>query len=329
MSGRGKRSGSDGDYDDGIDKTKAGLGLALLICGLVITAPYWMPFLNVPWTPETEKGLQLTGTVHVANHTAVSGTSYTSAFVNPEDRTTAYTGVISGGTFTTNEGPLEGGTFDWYIGITGCMLFVDQVTVPVAKDYDQSKYFVGEALIYRSTSGSNWNVLMTAGSVSNSFTGGGSAATTNFTAGAGVTTNFDFKVTNTYDYSKLFREYTDPYDAGEEGEDVEVNPVLWIELGAATGIFTTDTGVHTWNAGSTTYMIMPISQLTATGTQDVSQHFDINIVVSSAQNITIKAWIVDGSSYEYLKTAHSRVANPYSGETVTVHSLLSSYLQVS
>lgn len=322
--GRGKRKSNSNSNNDG-DRTKAALVLLVIIFGAALFYPVWGQYLpNIPWgNDDVSQGLKLTGTVTFSNNSAVSGTTYSTNFVNLTTRTTAYTGTISGGSFLTNRGPVNGGTFGWYISISGCMLYVGQVTIPKASDYEHESYSVGGAVIYPNAASNGWSVLATAGAVSNAFTGGGSAATTNFTASAGVAQNYDFKVTLATDYAKLFRQYTDPYDG------IPIEPVLWIEIGSATGIYSTDSDVVTWSAGSTSYFLLRLSQLTCPNTNDVSEHFDLNIVVSSAGSYTFKAYIVDGSSLAYLQTAKAQVANPASGETVTTHSLISSYVVAS
>lgn len=325
MSKKGKQKSDD---DGGIDKGKA--AMAIVISGLILFIA--LPYLpNIPWLdPPTYEGLSLIGNVEFANHSAVSGTTYTSAFVDSEIRSTKYSGIITGGTFSTNQGPEDGGTFDWYINIAGAHIFVETVEIPESGAWDNDNYYVGTAILWPAVSltGSNWNVLMTRGSVANSFTGGGSAASTNFTATAGSSANFDFKVESIQNYAQLFRQYTDPYDSDDDGNDIPVAPCLWIEIGTETNVYQENT-FKNWQAGGSTMYLIPLSALTATGSQDISAHWAINLVFSSAASLTMKAWIVDGSHPDYLLTAKNRVANPFSGETVTAIQLLDTYVVIS
>ena len=333
--GRGKRTSD----DEGIDKTKAGLALALVFVVSAATYPVWSQYVpNVPFGPGDGEfeGLKLTGTVEFANHTAVSGTSYTCSFVDPETHSTKYTGTISGGSFTTNKGPEDGGLFKQYINIAGCHIFVQDVDIPKAKDWDNEFYTIEEtAILWPATSltGSNWNVLVTSGSVANSFTGGGSAASSNYTATAGTAQNFDFKIENQLDYSKLFREYVDPYDAGSEYDayeqttDIPIQPVLYLEIGTETNVYQQDAYPH-WSAGSATTFLIPLSEITCPGSANINKHWDIDLVFQ-AGTYTVKAWIVDGSHPDYVETAKNRVADPLSGETVTAINILDCYITAS
>jgi hypothetical protein len=58
-------------------------------------------------------------------------------------------------------------------------------------------------------------------------------------------------------------------------------------------------------------------------------HWDIDLTFSSAANVSMQAWIVDGSHPTYLYQARSRVAQPASGETVTTVQILDTYVQIS
>ena len=319
--GRGKRTRKS---DSGTNWTLvAAVGVIALLAGaFVLPNMDWSSLWNNPFVHppnDVAQGLKLTGTVTFANHTAVDSESV--LFVYPNNHTTAYTGSISGGTFTTNRGPESGGLFAEYINIDGCMLYVQEVNVPRAEDYEHETYFVGDAIIYSVCD--TWNVLVTAGSVANSYTSGASAATSNYTLTHGTETEFDFKITNAEDYSKLFRQYTDPFDG------IALEPVLWVEVGTATGVYTTSSGVETWSAGSKSYFLLPLNQITAPGTSDVSEHWTLSLVVSSAGNYTLSAWIVDGSYLSYLAQAKARVSDPATGESVSAYQILDCYLIVS
>ena len=305
----------------------------VVLCIIVasLTMPVWLQ-----WIPNTqidpEQGLQLTGTVSYANNTPVTGQSV--MFVDKTERTTSYTASITSGAFTTNRGPLDGGTFVQYISISGCMLYVQDVIVPIAKEYDQSTFTVDSAVVFTNAAANGWTALVTAGSVANAFTGGGSAATSNYSATAGSALEFDFKLTLNTDHAKFLKQYTDPFDESSDAEnpgDVSVKPCLWIEIGSATGVYATaSSGLrHSFTAGSTTYLLMEVEQLTTTRTTNVNKHFSMSIVVSAAATLTFKVYLLDGSDLDYLNTAKATVANPDSGETIASHNLVDAYIVVS
>ncbi|MHA2380107.1 MAG: hypothetical protein ACXADS_12605 [Candidatus Thorarchaeota archaeon] len=312
------------DRDYGRDKTKILLAVALISVLAVWTFPVWSPYLpNIPWGPGIEQGVKLTGTVNYANHTAVD--SETVQFVDPATETATYTAAIDGGSFVTNRGPIDGGTFEQYISLGDCMLFVQTVVVPSAEDYEHESYTVDDAVVFTNAATTGWSSLITGGAVANAFTGGGSAQTANYTASAGNALSFDMKVTLATDYAKLFREYTDPYDG------IGIEPVLWISSSSAVGVYSTDSSDNykTWTAGNYTYFIMPLSQLTAPSTIDVDGFWGIDLVFSSAGWYEFTVDIVDGSSMAYLETSKSQTANPNSGETVTVHSMVDAFVIAS
>jgi len=311
-----------------VSRREGALVLIVIIVIGYFTYPIWSTWF--PHVPVTEQGLKLSGTVNYANNTAV--TTQTTMFVDKATRTTAYTAAIAGGAFTTNRGPIDGGTYIQYISISGCMLFVREVTVPVAKEFDHEIFTVDPAVIYTNAAATGWSALVTAGSVANSFTGGGSAATSNYSASAGSAVTFDLKLTLATDYAKLFKQYTDPFDEdSEDGTDIPLKPILWIEIGTAAGVYATG-GSNTrssWTAGSVTYIIMELEQLTSPTSVDVSAYFDMKIVASSAAELTFKVYILDGSNLDYLSTAKAKVAHPDSGETIASHNLVDAYLLVT
>lgn len=319
------------EQSDNTNRYKAIIAISLIIIA-GLTYPMWSE-----WIPNTQidpdQGLQLTGTVNYANKSAVTGE--TVMFVDKATRTTSYTAAITSGSFTTNIGPKEGGIFTQYISLGGCMLYVQDVTVPIADEYDHSAYTVESAVVYTNAASNGWSALVTGGSVANSFTGGGSAATANYTASAGSAVSFDIKITLATNYAKLFKQYSDPFDESTDadtlGQDVQIRPVLWIEIGSATGVYATtaSNAKDSFTAGSVTYLLMELSQLTSSTTVDVNAHFDISIVASSAATLTFKIYLLDGSDIGYLETAKAKVANPDSGETIASHNLVNAYLIVS
>lgn len=233
--------------------------------------------------------------------------------------TATYTAAISGGAFITNRGPVEGGTYLQYINLGDCMMFVQSIDVPAAEDYDHEAFSIPDAVVYTNAASTGWTALMTAGAVANAFTGGGSAATDNYVASAGSPLAFDLKLTLSTNYAKLFREYTDPFDG------IVIEPVLWIKVPSDVGVHATDATdtFETWTAGNYTYFIMPISQLTAPSAVDVDDFHGIDIVFSNVGLYTgLEIDIVDGSSFAYLLQSKSQIADPNSGETVTVHSMV-------
>lgn len=310
------------------NKVRAGIFIVALLFIGYLTYPIWSTYMpNTVVDPN--QGLKLTGTVNYANHTAVD--SQTVMFVDKTTRTTAYTASISGGSYTTNRGPLNGGTYTMYISITGCQLFIQDVEIPIAAEYDHEAYTIDPAVVYTSAASNGWTALLTGGSVANAFTGGGSAATSNYTASAGNAVTFDLKTTITTNYAQLFRQYTDPFDEDSNGDDIAVKPVLWVQIGAATGIYDTagSNTVNDWSAGSVTYFCMDISTVMASSSLDVSIYNEISLVCSSAGTYTFDAYIIDGSNFDYLTTAKAQVAHPNSGETVTAHHIVDAYIVVS
>lgn len=312
--------------DEPRDKTKIALGLTLVLVLGIASFPFWGPALdNIPWPTwgGIEQGVKLTGTVNYANHSAVD--SETVQFVDAETMTATYTAAISGGSFITNRGPIDGGLFYQYISLGDTMMYVNTIDVPAAEDYDHEAFTVDDAVIYTNAAANGWSALMTGGAIANAFTGGGAAATNNYTASAGTALAIDLKLTLSTNYAKLFREYTDPFDG------IAIEPCLWIQTTSAVGVYAPDatSTFESWTAGNYTYFLMPISQLMAPSAVDVDSFHGIDIVFSSTGWYEFNAYVIDGSSFAYLLQAKSQIANPNSGETVTVSELVDAFVIVS
>ena len=306
--------------------SKTTILLVLAVAGLLgfMTYPFWSPYIpNIPFGPDVQQGVKLTGTVNYANHSAVDGE--TVQFVDTIDQTATYTAAISGGSFVTNRGPIEGGTFDQYINLVDCMMYVQTVEVPDSEDYDHESYTVPNAVVFTNAASTGWSSLLTSGAVANSFTGGGSAATANYTASASNAQSFDLKLTLSTNYAKLYRQYTDPFDG------IAIAPVLWIRIASSTGVYSTDSseGFESWTAGNYTYFIMPILQMTAPSAVDVDSFWSIDLVFSNVGHYEFDVSIIDGSSMAYLKQSKAQTANPNSGETVTVHAMIDAFVHAS
>lgn len=290
-----------------------------------MTYPVWSPYIpNIPFIdPDVQQGVKLTGTVNYANHSAVDGE--TVQFVDTIDQTATYTAAISGGSFVTNRGPIAGGTFDQYINLGDCMMYVQTVEVPNSEDYDHESYTVPNAVVYTNAATTGWSALMTSGAVANSFTGAGAAATANYTASAANAQSFDLKLTLSTNYAKLFRQYTDPFDG------IAIAPVLWIRTASSTGVYSTDSseGFESWTAGNYTYFIMPITQMTAPSAVDVDSFWGIDLVFSTVGHYEFDVYIIDGSSMAYLKQSKAQTANPNSGETVAAHHMVNAWVHAS
>lgn len=262
------------------------------------------------------QGIKIAGTGIYANDTPI--TAQTLYGLNA-DGEAVLIATVTNGVFISNPGPEEGGTFDLYISISGCILYVGQCTVPSAESYEQVSVNIGVVKVY--TSATTYSVQLI-GATSNTFTSGGSAGTTNYTQSANVEQSYTLMITNTHDYSILYRDYTDPRDG------IVIEPVLWIEI-TTTNAYTNTAGVKAWDDSTKSYFLVPISSITCPGTTDVALTFTFNLVLPTAGTYAFAAYICDGSSMERLETAGTRVADPLSGETITNTQIVGAYVIVS
>lgn len=291
----------------------------LLIGGSVLVGGVWTDWgTNNPFIPDVDtttttttntttvtQGIKITGTAAYANTTPVTGQTLYGLDANDEAEIIA---TITNGAFTSNRA--EAGTYDLYIAITGCRIYIGSVIVPASTDYDQESVSIGAIKVY--TTATTYTAQLI-GATSNSFTSGGSAGTTDYTQSASVAESYTLRITNTHDYTTLFRQYTDPRD------DIPVAPVLWIEVNA-TNAYPTDTyglGVQHWSDATKTYILVPIDQIVCEGTTNIALVWNFELTFPSAGTFTFTAYLVDGSSMTHLLQAKTRVANPATSETIS------------
>jgi len=309
----------------------AALTISVLLVVLFIGIPLLQNsgLIYDPGTGQTVivgQGVKVTGVAVYANDTAVDGQTIrgmTSAGV------VSYIATTSDGSFTSNRGPAEGGTFDFYMSIAGCRLFVGTFDIPAAEDYLQETYSLGEVLIYVT---SDSFVAMLIGSATNTATisgGTGSAGTTNYTASDGVVATFTLRLENQEDYSKLFRQYTDPRD------DIALRPLLWLEI-ASTNVycssFTSDdpTAAKRTLENSTARMFLfEIDEMICSGTASVLQTWNFELNFPSTGTFKVRAYLCDGSYLSYVEQAKARVADPNTSETITTYSIVNAWIVVS
>lgn len=267
-------------------------------------------------TATVQQGVKITGTATYANTTPITSQTL---YGLDADNNVVLIATITSGAFTSNRGPAEGGLLDLYVAITGCILYVGQYDLPSAASYDQESVTIGTVVVYTSSSTYTAQLI---GATSNSYTSGGSAGTTNYTQSASVEELYTMRVTNTLDYSILFRQYTDPRD------DIVVEPVLWIEVAATNG-YTQTAGINSWSDSTKTYFLVPLDAVTCEGTLNVALVWNFGIVMPTAGTYAFSAYIVDGSSMSHLLQAKSRVSDPATAETVSATQIVSAYMIVS
>lgn len=268
-------------------------------------------------TDTIQQGVKVTGTGIYANDTPISSQTI---YGLDSDNDVVYIAAITNGAFTSNRGPAQGGTYDWYVSISGCILWVGEFTVPSAADYNQESVNMGTVKVF--TSSSTYTAQMIGATTNTYDSGTGTAGTTNYTQSANIAESYTLRITNTEDYSQLYREYTDPRD------DIPVEPVLWIQV-AATTAYTNTAGVQGWDDTSYQYFIMPLSAVVCEGTTNVALTWDISIVIPTAGTYEFDVYIVDGSDMSRLLEAESKVADPNTGETVTSTQIVDAYVVVS
>ncbi|MHA1807169.1 MAG: hypothetical protein ACTSX2_06310 [Candidatus Thorarchaeota archaeon] len=282
------------------------------------------PFERTPTTPTTttnttipvQQGVKVTGTAIYANGTPVNG--YTLYGLDSDD-VVQYLAAVTNGAFTSNRGPASGGTFDFYMEISGCILYVGQQTIPSAASYDQESVNIGSIKVY--TASSTWTAQLI-GAQSNSFTSGGSPGSTNYTQSANVEQTYTLRLTNTEDYSTLFRQYTDPRD------DIPIAPVLWLEVASANA-YTNTAGIKMFRNTTATVFLIPLSSITCESTINVASSFDFSLVLPTAGTYKFGAYIVDGSNLDRIYTAQSMVSDPNTGEVVSTTQIVNAYCIVS
>ena len=284
------------------------------------------PFTGLPFIPVGDgnvtttivggQGVKIAGTGIYANDTPITGQTLYGLNAAGESVLIA---TVTNGVFISNPAPVEGGTFDLYISISGCILYVGTCNVPSAESYEQVSVNIGVVKVF--TSATTYSVQLI-GATSNTFASGGSAGTTNYTQAANVEQAYTVMITNTHDYSILFRDYTDPRDG------IIVEPVLWIEI-TTTNAYTNTPGVETWDDSTKTYFLVPLSKITCVGTTDIAAVFTFNLVLPTAGEYVFAAYISDGSSMTRLYTAGTRVADPLTGETITNTQIVDAYAIVS
>ncbi len=267
-------------------------------------------------TVTIQQGVKVTGTATYANTTPITG--QTLYGVN-SDNEIVYIATITTGAFTSQRGPAAGGLHDFYIAISDCILYVATYDIPSADSYDQESVNIGTIEVYTSSTGYTVQLI---GATSNTYTSGGSAGTTNFTQSDNVEETYTLRITNTQDYSQLYREYTDPRD------DIIVAPVLWIEI-TTTNAYATTSGVETWADSTKTYFLIPISAIVCEGTLNIAMTWNYGIVLPTTGTFAFSAYIVDGSNIARLYQARARVADPNTGETVTATQIVSAYVLVT
>lgn len=309
-------------------KTIAILVTAVIILSGVIVYTATDGFTNDPFatdvtvttttnaTVTVQQGVKVTGTATYANTTPITG--QTLYGVN-SDNEIVYIATITTGAFTSQRGPAAGGLHDFYIAISDCILYVASYDVPSADSYDQESVNIGTIEVYTSSTGYTVQLI---GATSNTYTSGGSAGTTNFTQSDNVEETYTLRITNTQDYSQLYREYTDPRD------DIPVAPVLWIEI-TTTNAYATTAGVQTWADSTKTYFLVPISTIVCEGTLNIAMTWNYGIVLPTTGTFAFSAYIVDGSNIDRLYQARARVADPNTGETVTATQIVGAYVLVT
>ena len=322
-------------YEEQLARTNRNLKIVVVLCILIggtgITYVMTDGFVNNPFevTPTTttpsnatvtvQQGVKVTGTAIYANSTPITSQSIFGLDANNDP---LYIAAITNGAFTSNRGPAEGGLHDFYVSISGTILYVGTFDIPSADTYDQESVNIGTIKVY--TTATTYTVQLI-GETSNSFSSGGSAGTTNYTQSAAVSETYTLRITNTHDYSTLYRDYTDPRD------DIVVEPVLWIEI-TATNVYPIDPdilGVQYWSDATKTYVLVPVSSITAEGTQNIALTWNFELNFPSAGTFAFAAYIVDGSSMAHLLTAKTRVANPATGETITNTQVVDAYCIVT
>ena len=307
---------------------------ALAISALLVVVFIGIPLLENsgliydPGTGQTVivgQGVKVTGVAVYANDTAVDGQTIRGM---TGDGKVSYIATTSDGSFTSNRGPAEGGTFDFYMSITGCRLFIGTFNIPAAANYDQETYSLGEVLVYVT---SDSFVAMLIGSTTNTATisgGTGSAGTTNYTASDGVVATFTLRLENQEDYSTLFRQYTDPRD------DIPLRPLLWVEIDSTNvycSSFTSDNPAErrTLENSTTRMFLFELDELICFGTASVLQVWNFELNFPSTGTFDICVFLVDGSNLSYVEQAKSRVADPNTSETITVYQIVNAHVIVS
>ena len=271
------------------------------------------------------QGVKVTGVVVYANDTAVTGQTIRGM----HNSVASYIATISEGAFTTNRGPKEGGTFDFYANIAGCTFFVATFEIPASEDYNQESVNIGSVVIYTASDtfaamliGSETNTLSVAG-------GTGSAGTTNYTMAQGVTSTFTLRIENTEDYSTLFRQYTDPRDG------FALRPLLWIEIASTTFMCpswtpATPGALKTqWTNSTAKMFLFELDAIVCPSTASVLTTWNFELNSPNTGTFAIRAFLVDGSYLSYVHDAESQVADPATSETVTTYELLNAYIIVS
>jgi len=310
----------------------AALAFSALIVVVLIVIPLYQNsgFIFDPFTGQTVvvgQGVKVTGVGVYANDTAVDGQTIrgmTAAGI------VVYIATLSDGSFTSNRGPAEGGTFDFYMSISGCRLFVGTFSVPASADYDQESYNIGEILVFVT---SDSFVAMLIGSTTNTATisgGTGSAGTTNYTASDGVVVTFTLRLENQEDYSKLFRQYTDPRD------DIPLRPLLWVEIDSTNVYCSSFTSTvdptasrRTLENSTSRMFLFELDEIICIGTASVLQVWNFELNFPSTGTFDICAFLVDGSNLSYVEQAKSRVADPNTSETITVYQIVNAHIIVS
>jgi len=338
--GRGKRSSAAkaaSKVARKLAKRNARIALVSTLCLLgVVTWFVVIPIFNnsgfiIDWLTGEKivigQGVKVTGVAVFANDTAINGQT-----IRGMDKTgkLAYIATLSAGSFTTNRGPAEGGTFDFYMSISGCILYVGTFEIPASKDYSQESYNIGQVLVFPR---SQTFVAMVIGSTVNTATftaGTGTAGTVNYTMTAGVDSIFTLRLTNTPAYSRLFRQYTDPRSK------IAVRPVLWVEVARTTvycnGITKADGTVGTymtWANATSRMFICELEDLTCLAVVNQIKFWSFKLNSPTTGIFRINVFVVDGSYMNQISLAQSRVSDPATLETVTAYKLVNSFITVS
>lgn len=272
------------------------------------------------------QGVKLTGVVTFANTTSVTGQSIGGMDANGK---IVYIAAVAAGTFLTNRGPTGGGAIRLFMTVTGCIVYVGVFQIPSSKDYSQESYNIGQIILYPR---SQTFIAMLIGSATNTvvFTAGtGTAGTTGYAQSTGVDRTYTLRLENTLHFSCLFRQYTNPLYG------IPVRPVFWIEVNRTTiycnGITNMIGGqltYKTWTNSTARIIAFELENVTD-GVINVLKFWNFVLNSPNAGSFRFCAFMIDGSSLDHIYQAQSRVADPLSGETVTVNQLCNSILTVS